>query len=329
MIKKAMVLSAGLGTRLRPLTDHRPKPLVPILNTPLLEHHLQQLNMLGVEEVVINLHHLADQIQHHIQDGSQWNLQVHYSFEQPEVLGTGGGIAAVKHHFQNEEAFLVINGDIFHQVNLQKALQHHKNSGAVATLLVREHPGDPKVGSVDVDGQGWIRRVPEMPHRDSLYKRMYTGMQILTPQIFPYLRELPPPPSCILRTGYRRMLEDGYSVASFHVQDSFWKDIGNPQSYLQSQWDAMDAEITLPSDPELDTMEICQPVVLGSNIQAAPGVKVGPYAIIGDNCTLGKDSVIQHSVVWDNTHVDDGTNWKGVIAWTDTVVQTEERTRER
>ncbi|TNE49913.1 MAG: NDP-sugar synthase [Deltaproteobacteria bacterium] len=322
MIKKAMVLSAGLGTRLRPLTDHRPKPLVPILNTPLLEHHLQQLTLLGVEEVVINLHHLADQIQHHIQDGSRWNLQVHYSFEQPKVLGTGGGIAAVEEHFKNEEAFLVINGDIFHQINLQEALQHHKESGAVATLLVREHPGDPKVGSVDVDDHGWIRRVPEMPQRESLYKRMYTGMQILTPQIFPYLRELPPPPSCILRTGYRRMLEDGHPVASFHVQDSFWKDIGNPQSYLQSQWDAIDNNPSLATHNDLDPLKIVEPVLLGKNIQAEPGTQVGPYVIIGDNCKLGKGSVIQHSVVWDHTHVAENTVWDGVIAWDETVVAT-------
>lgn len=323
MIKKAMVLSAGLGTRLRPLTDHRPKPLVPILNLPLLEHHLQQLKTLGVEEVVVNLHHLADQIQHHLGDGSNIGLQIHYSMEEPKVLGTGGGIAAVEEVFKDEDAFLVVNGDIFHDIDLRSAVQHHLDSKASATLIVREHPGDPKVGSVDVDQEGWIRRVPEMPNDASLYKRMYTGLQILTPQIFPYLRELPPPPSCILRTGYRRMLEDGHTVGSYHVESSFWKDIGNPASYLQSQWDAMDQNKTKLSSSESDGINMVGPVLLGQNVTWEEGVTVGPYVVIGNGSHIGSNATLQRTVVWDKTNVPAQSNWNHVIAWDDVVVEVE------
>lgn len=314
MIKKAMILAAGLGTRLKPLTLHRPKPLVPILNKPLLEYHLEQLAELEVQDVAINVHHLPEQIQYHLGHGERWGLNITYSLESPTILGTGEGIARLHDFFAKEPMFLVINGDIFHQVDLRSALHHHAQSGAVATLLTRTHPGDSHVGSVDIDDAGWIKRVPDMPQQNTLYKRMYTGMQVLTPRIFEYLTHLPPPPSCILRTAYRRMLENHLPVASHDIGQTLWKDIGDPSSYLDTQITLLDQRPT-PQQIWPDHVKIHPPVCLGEQIQWGSDVEIGPYVVVGDRCTIGSQSRLSHSIVWPDTQLPAHSNTHHAIAW--------------
>lgn len=312
MLKKAMILAAGLGTRLRPLTLKRPKPLVPILDRPLLVHHLEQLAHLGVQEVVINLHHLPTQIQQHLGDGKNWGIKIIYSHEVPAVLGTGGGVALVEDVFANEALFLVINGDILHRVDLAQAIKHHQNTEAVATLLVRPHPRDPNVGSVDVDEQGRIKRVPEMPPEPTLYKRMYTGMQILTPRIFDYLRDQPPPPSCILRTAYRRMLADNLTVGSYAIGDAYWRDIGTPQSYLQANWELLQRRDPQPLHVPAH-LTLHPPVWIGEGVTLEEGVVLGPNVILGAHSTVGAGSTLSHTVVWPQGQVPPGTQTEHAV----------------
>ncbi len=316
MIKKAMILAAGLGTRLRPLTHHCPKPLVPILNRPMIEHHLEQMAAIGIQEVAINLHYLPDQIQQHIGTGEKWGLKITYSLEEPVVLGTGGGIAKMQGFFEQEPMFLVINGDILHQIDLHAALAHHVATNAVATLMVRSHPGSPNIGSVSIDENGMIKRVPEMPSRDSLYKRMYTGMQILTPRIFEYLQDQPPPPSCILRTAYRKMLETDLPVAAFEVGDALWRDIGNPESYLSSQWELID-KTTTPALPDRSDVTFIPPVWLGKNITIAAQSTIGPYAVLGDNVTIRTSTQITKTVMWPNTEWNSSKPLQDAVVYSD------------
>lgn len=319
MIKKAMILAAGLGTRLRPLTHHRPKPLVPVLNKPLLEHHLEQLAALGVQEVALNVHHLPEQIQSHLGQGERWGLHLTYSWEHPTILGTGGGIAKLRDFFIHEPEFLVINGDIVHQVDLRSALQHHRASGAIATLLVRTHPGDPQIGSVDIDEAGWIRRVPDMPAQDTLYKRMYTGMQVLTPRIFDYLLHLPPPPSCILRTAYRRALEDSLPITSYSIGDNLWKDIGDPNSYLDAHRSLLQHQST-PSSHWPSGVNIHPPVWLGEHIMWGSAVEIGPHVVIGDHAHIGSHTHLIDTVIWPQTALPAHTTAQHSIFWEKEVV---------
>ncbi len=290
MIRKAMILAAGYGTRLRPLTEEIPKPLLPIANKPLIEWHLLKLRALGVEEVMINLHHLSDLIEKTIGNGSRWGLNIHYSKEE-EILGTGGGLAKVRSFFEKEEAFYFLNGDIFHDIDLADVYEHHKAKKAVATLIVRPHPQDPKVGWVGTDEEGWIRRVPEMPENKGLTKRLFTGLHILTPAIF---EEIQPLPSCILRTGYRAMIEKGLPVASFLAEHQQWHDIGNPQSYLETNF----AALSDPTSPLIDPS-----AQIGENCSLEAPCIIGAEAKIGAHSIIKESVILPHATIPPRSHL--------------------------
>lgn len=299
-----MILAAGLGTRLRPLTHHLPKPLVPVHNRSIIAHHLQMLATLGVREVMLNLHYLPEVIQETIGDGSAWDLRVHYSIETPDVLGTGGGLAKVQDFFADQELFLFLNGDILHEIPLAQAIAKHREEQATATLILRPHPGDEKTGWIGVDDQGHVRRVPDMEANPTLQKRMFTGLHILSPTIFRYL---PKEPCCILRTGYRAMLAEGLHVTSFDAQAHPWHDIGNPHDYLHTNMHL------LQQDPNH--------TLIDPHAQVDPSAEIGPYCVIGKGATVGAGCHLKHAVVWPNARIAPNQTLHNGIAYHDDWLQ--------
>ncbi len=158
---KAMVLAAGLGTRLRPLTDILPKPLLPVAGRPLLEWNLLLLKRHGITEVIINLHHLGEQIVRALGDGARLGLRLAYSHE-PTLQGTGGGIKQAA-PFLKDGAFLVLNGDTLSDCDLTALIATHRASGALATLAVRDDPEAATWGPVALDAQGRILQINGKP----------------------------------------------------------------------------------------------------------------------------------------------------------------------
>jgi len=301
MLKKAMILAAGFGTRLRPLTHHIPKPLMPVANLSIIEHHFKRLKKMGIQEVMLNLHHLPEVIKSTIGSGEQWGLKVHYSLETPEVLGTGGGLAKVKEFFQDEEAFLLLNGDILHEIDLEKAWAQHQKTQAAASLLLRTHPGD-QSGWIGVDGDGWVKRVPEMDGSEGLEKFAFTGLHILTPHILPFL---PKGESyCILRKGYRGMLEQGLKVSAIYTEAPGWNDIGTPKDYLEANLKVLTGTPLESAEGLNNKGEIVGAVLLGQDITIEEGAKVGPNVVLGDGCFIGKGTTVQDSVILPGTQVE-------------------------
>jgi NDP-sugar pyrophosphorylase family protein len=282
MVRKAMILAAGFGTRLQPLTHVQPKPLVPVCNVPLLGVHLHQLADLGVEEVMINLHHLPEQIEAELGRGEGYGVELSYSLEAPEILGTGGGLNKVRAFFEDEEDFLVLNGDILHGVDLNAAIQRRRDSNAQGTLILREHPGTPGMGFIGVNADGKVCRVPEMSEDIGGTRRAFSGLHVLTPAIFDFL---PEGFGCILRTGYRGMLEQGMTVTEYLAADAPWIDIGRPASYLQ-------ANLT-PPVPQLQ-----QRSRHGVGVVIEEGAEVDENSILGAGVVVRSGAVVQNSVVW-------------------------------
>ena len=154
---KAMILAAGLGTRLRPLTDTIPKPLLPVEGLPLIVWNLLLLRAGGIREVIINLHYLGSMIEEALGDGSRWDMRITYSHEA-ELLGTGGGLKAAEWFFDGQP-FLVMNGDTLIDLDLQAFLDFHDVQGGVATLVLRDDPQAAQWGAVETDAQGHILRI--------------------------------------------------------------------------------------------------------------------------------------------------------------------------
>jgi mannose-1-phosphate guanylyltransferase len=188
VIRRAMVLAAGFGTRLAPLTNTTPKPLVPVADKPFLDHLLALLHAGGIREVVINLHHLGHLIEQHVGDGSRYGLSVRYSHEAT-ILDTGGGIKQAEPLLRGEP-FVVANGDSLLELPLAELVDFHRAKGGIATMALRPDPDAARYGLVEIDGDARIRRItgrPEGVSSAGLRGLMFPGTHVLEPAIFDHM----------------------------------------------------------------------------------------------------------------------------------------------
>jgi NDP-sugar pyrophosphorylase family protein len=184
---RAMILAAGFGTRLQPLTNTLPKALVPVAGRPLIEYGLLWLKSQGITEVIINLHHLGDKIRAALGDGGRYGLRIVYSPEDP-ILDTGGGIKKAQ-PFLAGETFLVLNSDTILDLDLTALLHFHLHNQAIATLVLRPDPAAVRYGLLEIDQRGRLRRFLGQPTvvDEPLTALMFTGLQVLEPRIFPLM----------------------------------------------------------------------------------------------------------------------------------------------
>jgi NDP-sugar pyrophosphorylase family protein len=230
-VRSAMVLCAGLGTRLRPLTDVVPKPLVPIAGVPLVVRTLRQLRAAGVERVVVNTFHLAERVREALGSGEALGLTIDVRVEGPEILGTGGGVKGVLDFFERDEAFLLVNGDVVIDADFGAVAAAHLGSRAAATMLVREVPDADRWGAVEIDRDGWVRRLlGEGEGRGAeLTATMFTGVHVIDPRrVGPLL----PAQGCIVRSAYLALVPRGEVFAVRHTGRFF--DVGTPGRYLDA-----------------------------------------------------------------------------------------------
>jgi NDP-sugar pyrophosphorylase family protein len=233
---KAMILAAGLGTRLRPLTDTIPKPLLPVGGLPLIVWNLLLLRAGGIREVIINLHYLGSMIEETLGDGSPWDMRITYSHEA-ELLGTGGGLKAAEWFFDGQP-FLVMNGDTLIDLDLQAFLDFHDLQGGVATLVLRDDPQAAQWGAVETDAQGHILRIndqgiDEREAKRAVTFRMFAGVHILHPSI---LDDAPTGKPFSIIDSYIRAIAGGSRLLGF-VYAGYWSDIGTVERYTQAQRD--------------------------------------------------------------------------------------------
>jgi NDP-sugar pyrophosphorylase family protein len=231
-----MILAAGLGTRLRPLTNTLPKPLLPVAGTPLIVWNLMLLRKHGIMDAIINLHHLGHLIEKELGDGSQFGMHLSYSHE-PVILGTGGGIKHALDYFHGEP-FFVLNGDTLIDINLSLLLAFHRERTALATMVVRDDAEVDRWGAVELDkdqrvlrinGRGLTSNAPV-----TRAKRMFAGIHVMHPRL---LRSIPPGHEASVIDAYVREIERGERICGF-TMEGYWSDIGTPDRYLQAQRDA-------------------------------------------------------------------------------------------
>lgn len=234
---RAMVLAAGQGTRLHPLTEQTPKALVPVAGRPMIEYSLLLLKRYGIHDIMINLHHLGDQIESYLGDGKQWGLQITYSRE-PELLDTGGGLLKAK-PFLQDSTFIVINTDVLIDLSLSDLLAFHGKTRAAATLVLRPDPLADQYGSMEIDGDGRIWRFLQTRIATQISapttKVMFTGVQVLEPRVFDYM---PPDPALrkfsTTKDTYPRMLLSQEKLFGFRFH-GFWQDVGTAERIKEAE----------------------------------------------------------------------------------------------
>lgn len=230
---RAMILAAGLGTRLRPLTNTIPKPLLPVGGTPLIVWNLLLLRHHGIRDVIINLHHLGDLIEKELGDGSTVGMRISYSHE-PTVLGTGGGLKQAERFFEGE-SFLVLNGDTLCDLDVGALCRFHRQEKPLATMVVRDDPDVDRWGALELDVDQRIVRINGRGRGDEgpVVKRMFAGVHIIHPRL---LRTLPAGRESSIIDAYVREIERGEPVFGYTLQ-GYWSDVGTPQRYAEAQAD--------------------------------------------------------------------------------------------
>ncbi|MFQ5454765.1 MAG: NDP-sugar synthase [Nitrospirota bacterium] len=224
---KAMILAAGFGTRLRPYTLQMPKPLLPMGGRPLIYYSLSLLKKHRITDVVINLHYQGEKIISELGDGSEWGMKISYSSER-EILGTGGGIKKAE-KILSDNTFIVINGDIIVDIDLDKLIEFHYQNKAIATMVLRENREKEEYGVIEIDSQNRIRQFLRRLkwEGEKLKELMFTGVHILEPEIFNYI---PEDVFYNITDTYIEMIERGKAIFGY-VIDGYWSDPGTIERF--------------------------------------------------------------------------------------------------
>jgi mannose-1-phosphate guanylyltransferase len=275
---KSMILAAGFGTRLRPLTEIKPKALMPVANKPVLARNIEYLISHGITEIIVNAHHHSQQVVDYLKDGASFSLHIEVKVEH-EILGTGGGIKNTE-GFWDKEPFFVINSDILTDIDLAAVYQVHQSSGSLVTLVL--HDCEP-YNQVQVDEQWNITDIGmvNMPGRYA-----FTGIHVVHPEVLSYI---PQGVFSDIIECYRQLIRMGEPVRACLVQGHYWRDIGSIQSYLEANRELAGSSF-----------------VIGPGCSVDSSVKLMDWGVIGENSRLGKNVEVQSSVLWEGVSVKEG-----------------------
>ena len=254
---KALILAAGLGTRLQPYTDHTPKPLFPVLGTPLLDIMITKLIDAGCQAIIINTHHLHEQIETFIAQQS-YSIPVQTRYE-PSILGTGGAIRNVK-DFWSDDPFMVINSDIVTTINLKSVYDSHCRHSYPATLVLAD---DADFNSVVCDSEGFVaefQNPSNIRNRPSMTALTFTGIQVLDPEIINFIPAGVPSSSI---DAYTRMIGEGKKIKAFFPSSDYWKDIGTAERYKSAVFEITAPEVFKRIFPDLQIGPIAREPLKG------------------------------------------------------------------
>jgi mannose-1-phosphate guanylyltransferase len=313
----AMVLCAGLGTRLRPLTLRVPKPAVPVCGVPLVSWTLGLLAGAGAARAVVNVHHLPDAMAAAAEAGARAaGLPLALSPE-PAIAGTGGALREARRHLDGAGAIVLVNGDVLFDVDLRAALAAHRRSGALATMVLLPMPPGATYATVDVDAGGAVRRIAGAfgPGGGGLTPWHFSGVHVLSPAL---LDLVPADPfECdVNRHVYPPLLAAG-AVRGL-VAGGYWNDLGTPARYLEASRDVLLGRVPLGrfarADPLRASAELAPGVRAGPGARIDPSARLAAPAFVGARCLVPAGSAVEDAILWDGTALAPGERLAHAIA---------------
>jgi NDP-sugar pyrophosphorylase family protein len=294
---KAMILAAGFGTRLFPLTIDRTKPAIPFLGKPLVGYVAEYIASFGIDQIVVNLHHQPQSVIDALGDGNDFGVDIAYTIEEPDILGTAGALDNAREHLM-DDAFLIVNGKIITDIDISGAMETHKRSGSLATMVLKSNIKRERFTVVEtadglVTGFGeFAKPLTEDEIRDTEHEiespLMFTGIHILDPRVFDYI------PrgvfSDIVSDVYRPALANGDRIAA-HVAEGDWYELSTIPRYL---------DISLAMMKETNVFS-------------------------GNGCSISPDAAVRDSVIWDNVTIENGAELYRTIVADGVTIQSGEK----
>jgi mannose-1-phosphate guanylyltransferase len=276
---KAMILAAGLGTRLRPLTSRRAKTLIPVANRPLIDRTIEYLKAHGVTEIVINAYHHHQQIVRHLDGGRPFNIPIEVRVE-PEILGTGGGIKNTA-DFWGAEPFIVINGDILTDIDLTHAYEAHKKDKCLTTLILHDVLSFNKIR---IDSFSNITAIPRESPPDRTGTLAFSGIHIIEPEL---LDSIPEGVFSDIIDCYRKLIDSGLEIKAQVAKNHYWRDIGTIKSYVLANKESLRGDSKL----------------IGPGGRIHGSARLTDWAIVGKDAYLEEGAEITRSVLWEGVRV--------------------------
>lgn len=292
---KAMILAAGFGTRLFPLTIDRTKPAIPFLGKPLVGYVAEYIAKFGFTEIVVNLHHQPESVKTALGDGSDFGVKIEYTLEEPQIFGTAGALDNAREHLEND-TFLIINGKIITDIDISAALETHKRTGALATMVLKPNPDFEKFTEVHVENNritGFDSGFPVM-NENSPVPFMFTGIHILEPRVFDYIPR--GVYSDIVPTFYRPAIADG-EIISAHIADGKWFELSTIPRYLEISLKMLNGR-----QPKL---------FVGKDSIISSDARVED-SVIWDGVSINKNVEIVRSIVGDGVSIQSGSRYENV-----------------
>ena len=331
---QAVILAGGQGTRLRPLTLARAKPVVPLLNRPFLAYQLSLLRRHGVTDVILSCSYRVEDVQQALGDGRGLGVRLRYVVEK-EPLGTGGGVRNAADLASG--TLFVLNGDVLSDVDLGAMRRFHDQRGSRTTIYLAPVPDPRAYGLVETDAEGRIERFREKPGADEVITTnlINAGVYLLDAGL---LRRMPSDrPVSIEREFFPALIADGVPCFGWAPR-TYWRDIGNPAAYLEAQLDLLQGRVDTPLTPPGERRGDCWvgpgtdvgpgvhlsgPSLVGSRVALGEGCSIGPLAIIGDGCSIGPGARIERSVLWERVVVGARADLRHAVVGADTRIADE------
>jgi mannose-1-phosphate guanylyltransferase / phosphomannomutase len=335
---KAVVMAGGEGTRLRPITASQPKPMLPVVNRPIMEHVLRLLRRHGFDETVVTVQFLASMVRNYFGDGEDFGMSLQYATEE-SPLGTAGSVKNAEDALR-DQPFLVISGDALTDIDLSELVSFHKDSGALVTVGLTRVPDPLEFGIIIVDDDGRIQRFLEKPTWGQVFSdTVNTGIYVMEPEVLAEVAagEV----SDWSGDVFPRLLERGAPLYGW-VADGYWEDVGTHESYLKAQADVLSGRV----DTKIDGFEVSPgvwvaegaevdpdavltgPLAIGDYAKIEAGARLREYTVVGSNVVVKEGAFLHRAVVHNNVYVGVGATLRGCVVGKNTDVMRSARIEE-
>lgn len=293
---KAMILAAGFGTRLFPLTIDRTKPAIPFLGKPLVGYVAEYVAKFGFKEVVVNLHHQPESVKKALGDGADFGVKIHYTLEEPKILGTAGALDNARHLLENE-TFLIVNGKIITDIDISAALETHRRENALATMILIPNEKRERFTVVETEGNrvtgfGDYAEPIQNPKSEIPKPLMFTGIHILEPRVFEYIpRNVY---SDIVPTFYNPAIRRGEKIIA-HIANGKWFELSTIPRYLEISLAMLNGK--------------AEKIVKGENVNISNSAKV-ENSVIWDDVTVEEGASVSKTIIADGVNIKANENYE-------------------